>query len=481
MVGGVGVLFATSRMRLSLKLLSIWIVSSLLVSVQAFSFLGLHASLGKSIASVVETRLSASPPEPSSPPEPTAKDDSKPPSKLAGVRMELKLHTAIDDILAEDWNVCAKAVPANNETAASPFLEHAWMHALEESNCASTSTGWVPQHLSIHWNGKCRGYVPLYIKGHSMGEFIFDNTWAEAAYQNNIDYYPKLLVAVPFTPATGSRILWHPDVYATYSESEVAELRVCVGAFLIQLAEASELSSVHCNFLTDQEATDMSHASSLGDKGVDKNSAQLSLDNIFGGPPVKDDYLRRTSLQYHWSNSNPNNDSKPFESFDDYLGCFKSKRRINIRRERRKVLKDEKIRIQAVTGREILKYEGLVLRMFEIYLSTIEKMYYGRQYLTFDFFERLAKSDFIDNLCFMCARYESSGEELKANDVFAGTFNVVKDGIFYGRYWGCLEGAEVKNLHFEVCYWSAIDYCIEHGFKRMEPGAGGGDYKWARG
>lgn len=117
--------------------------------------------------------------------------------------------------------------------------------------------------------------------------------------------------------------------------------------------------------------------------------------------------------------------------------------------------------------------------MFEVYLSTIRKMtIFGRQYLSLEFFQRLAKSDFIDNMLFLCARDQSSGKDFRVEDVIAGTFNVVKDGVFYGRYWGCLPNKsgerEVKDLHFETCYWSAIEYCIQHGLKRMEPGAGGG-------
>jgi predicted N-acyltransferase len=156
------------------------------------------------------------------------------------------------------------------------------------------------------------------------------------------------------------------------------------------------------------------------------------------------------------------------------LDCFKSKRRITIRRERKRVQQDEGIRVDAVMGEQILKHKGLVKRMFEIYLSTVEKMYFGRQYLTLEFFELLCESSFIKNLCFMCARLNSTGKDLKAKDVFAGTINIVKDGVFYGRYWGCLAGKEAKNLHFEVCYWKAIEYCIQNGLKRMEPGAGGG-------
>jgi predicted N-acyltransferase len=347
--------------------------------------------------------------------------------RLKDIRMEFKLHTSIDSIAAEDWDACVNAPPAK-DASSSPFLEHSWLHTLEASKCASPQTGWVPQHLSISWNGQTFGYVPLYIKGNSLGEFIFDQEWAQAAYQNNIDYYPKLLVGVPFTPVTGSRILWHRDMYQHYNKQELAELRAQVGTFLKQSTVANELSSVHWNFVTDQEATDLSRSSLLGGAVVDDNTDnggnKKTLFNIFGRrSPTKDGYMRRTSLQYHWLNRNPNNNYEPYGTFDDYLQCFKSKRRINIRRERRMVCQDADIIIQAVTGREILQYDGLVERMFEIYLSTIDKMYYGRQYLTLEFFEKLAKTSFIDNLCFMCARYKSTGEELRAQDVFAGTFS----------------------------------------------------------
>lgn len=356
------------------------------------------------------------------------------------IRMQFKLHTSIAQIPAEDWDACVHAPPSKNSTS-SPFLEHSWLHTLEASKCASPKTGWVPQHLSISWNGKCYGYVPLYIKGHSLGEFIFDQEWAEAAYQNNINYYPKLLIGVPFTPVTGSRILWHANMYQHYNTAELAELRAQVGTFLKQSTVANQLSSVHWNFVTDQEATDLSRSSLLGGVVVDNENNDNDvthakdkkiLFNIFGRiSPAKDDYMRRTSLQYHWLNRNPNNNYKPFETFDDYLQCFKSKRRITIKRERRMVWEDADIMVQAVTGREILQYEGLTERIFEIYLSTIEKMVpYGRQYLTLDFFQKLVQTSFIDNLCFMCARYKSTGEVLRAQDVFAGTFSKLElDGV----------------------------------------------------
>jgi len=398
---------------------------------------------------------------------------------LFSKKITFGLQPSITNIPAEDWNSCLL-------DDSSPFLEHAWLSSLEESGCASPATGWAPQHVSIQIDGATRGYVPLYIKSHSMGEFIFDNSWAEAAYQTGITYYPKLLVAVPFTPATGQRILLHPDVWKNFDDKEIGQVRKAVATFLIQLAESNELSSVHFNFLTESEATDLSGSlpvlKSLDDDGdpMQDDEQQQSFSN-----KVKDmlnrismskdsDYLRRTSLQYHWTNANSNTDGQPYTSFEEYLGCFKSKRRITIKRERRVVLEEEAIRIDSVMGTDILKYDGLLERMFEIYLSTVDKMIWGRQYLTLEFFQILAKSDFLHNLCFLCARPQSSGEELRAEDVFAGTFNIVKNGVFYGRYWGCLPGREIKNLHFETCYWSAIDFCIKNGIRRMEPGAGGG-------
>ena len=391
-------------------------------------------------------------------------------------KISFELRPSIGSIPAEDWNSCL-------QEESSPFLEHSWLLCLEESGCASPETGWAPQHVVIRIDGVIQGYVPLYIKGHSMGEFIFDNSWADVAYQSGITYYPKLLVAVPFTPATGHRILLNRHVWESFPEKEIGQIRKAVATFLVQVAESNQLSSVHFNFLTELEATALSGSlpvlnSLEGDTKVNEEQQRFSSQvkemlnriNVSKG----NNYLRRTSIQYHWINENSNNGGKPYTSFDEYLLCFKSKRRITIRRERRAVLEEQDIRIDSVRGTDILKYDGLVERMFEIYLSTVDKMVWGRQYLTLDFFQRLAKSDFVRNLCFLCARPRSSGEQLRAEDVFAGTFNIVKNGVFYGRYWGCLPGRQIKNLHFETCYWSAIEFCINNNIRRMEPGAGGG-------
>ena len=393
---------------------------------------------------------------------------------ISARNIEFQIHPSIQDISADAWDKCL-----TEDESSSPFLQHSWLRCMEESKCASAVTGWAPQHMSIRIDGKQWGFVPLYLKGHSMGEFIFDNSWADAAHQFGIKYYPKLLVGVPFTPATGQRILFHPYLRASSSMVEMAELRLQVAKFLRQVAASNGISSIHFNFLTEQEATDLAGPLPVAGVEVGLQNQVKELFKRLTTRNDKEEYLRRTSLQYHWKNENPKNENKPYLSFDDYLGAFKSKRRITIRRERKKVLEDENIRIDAIVGKDILKYDGLLDRMFEIYVSTIDKMFWGRQYLTKEFFQLLGKSDFIDNLCFMCARRSSVGEEFRADDVFAGTFNIIKNGVFYGRYWGCLK--EVKNLHFETCYWSAIDFCITNGLQRMEPGAGGGDYKWARG
>lgn len=274
----------------------------------------------------------------------------------------------------------------------------------------------------------------------------------------------------------GNRILINPRIRENSTPQTINELRRLIGDFLRQIAVSNNLSSVNFNFMKDEEATSLSTELKHPKVTVKNEGSKEKLNEN------SNKYLRRTSIQYHWLNQNPKNKNEPFQSFDEYLECFKSKRRIAIRRERRRVLHDEQIRIDAIVGTDILKHHGLIERMFAIYKATVDKMYYGRQYLTLEFFKMLSKSDFCNNLCFICARNASTcSTTFKAEDVFAGTFNIVKDGVFYGRYWGVLPGQEINSLHFEVCYWSAIEYCIKNGLKRMEPGAGGGEYKWARG
>jgi hypothetical protein len=305
----------------------------------------------------------------------------------------------------------------------SPFLEWDFLAALEESGAVSPRTGWRPQHLTL-WDGdRLAGACPLYLKRHSLGEFVFDQGWAAAAARAGLEYYPKLLVAVPFTPVAGARLLAAGPERAAVVDALAAALEaVCV---------REELSSVHVNFCLPDEVV------ALAARG----------------------WLRRTGFQYHWTNAG-------YRSFDDYLGGLRSKRRNQIRRERRE-LEAQGVEIVALAGADIP--DALFPRMFELYRCTVDRLPWGQRYLNPRFFE-LARERLHERLCFIVAR--------RAGEVVAGTFNVQKGDTLYGRYWGAAQ--PLRHLHFNVCYYAAIEHCIRHGLVRFEPGAGG-DFKQLRG
>lgn len=306
----------------------------------------------------------------------------------------------------------------------SPFLEWDWLACLEEAGCVTPEKGWAPHHLAVEREGKLIAACPLYLKGHSEGEFVFDHEWAYAAQNAGIDYYPKLLVAVPFTPANGIRFLTAPG------EPREELIRI-MGEVLKQICRENGLSSVHVNFCREDEVRALE---SLG-------------------------FLERLGMQYHWENHG-------YGEFEDYLGAFRSKRRTKIRRERREMA-DQGIVIRVLSDGEIP--DAMVPILYKLYQKHVDSRYWGRRYLNLRFFELLAER-YRRNLCFVVA--ESQGE------VIAGTFNVQKEGVFYGRYWGAFR--EVPFLHFNVCYYAAIEHCIDNGLARMEPGAGG-DFKQLRG
>jgi predicted N-acyltransferase len=306
----------------------------------------------------------------------------------------------------------------------SPFLEWDWVTALEDSGAAAAATGWLPRHLTLWDDDRLIGACPLYVKGHSLGEFVFDQSWASAAARARIEYYPKLLVAVPFTPVTGTRFLAAADVAAP---GVVATLAAALEA----MCGENGLSSVHVNFCLPEETE------ALAARG----------------------WLRRAAWQYHWTNTG-------FGSFDDYLESLRSKRRNQVRRERR-ALGEDAVEITAYTGDEIP--DALFPRMFVLYRSTIDRLPWGQQYLEEGFFD-LAAERLRRRLCFIVARQHGQ--------VIAGTFNVRKGDVLYGRYWGA--DRELRHLHFNVCYYAAIEYCIAHGLRRFEPGAGG-EFKLLRG
>jgi hypothetical protein len=333
------------------------------------------------------------------------------------VKPEVKLIHAISEVDRGDWDALVGS-------EGSPFLEWDWLAALEEAGCVSPRSGWGPHHVTVRDEGRLLAAAPMYVKGHSQGEFVFDHSWAEAAHSAGISYYPKLLAAVPFTPATGRRLLTHPDL------PRAPLLEILAGA-LAEICRANEISSLHVNFCDADEVEPLRNAG----------------------------FLHRQGVQYHWLNRN-------YARFEDYLGDLRSKRRNQIRRERRDI---------AASGIEVSVHEGETIAdglfepMFRIYRSTIEKMHWGHQYLNQTFFD-LLRQRWKRNLCFIVARQEG--------EIVAGTVNVQKAGAFYGRYWGAFR--EIRNLHFEVCYYAGIEHCIDRGLQRFEPGAGG-EFKYWRG
>ncbi|MFZ1889116.1 MAG: GNAT family N-acetyltransferase [Candidatus Binataceae bacterium] len=333
--------------------------------------------------------------------------------------LELKVVEGIEKIPRAEWD----AILSPDD---SPFLEWDWMAAMERSGSATRKSGWAPYHIVMRERGAGRiaAACPLYLKSHSMGEFVFDHGWADAAARAGIDYYPKLVVGVPFTPHTGRRLLTAPGT------DRAVMTRVMAGA-LATLCDENKLSSVHVNFCADDEASSLAQAG----------------------------FLERWGYQYHWRNSG-------FKTFDDYLARLKHKRRSAVRHERAAVA-DAGIKVRVHHGDEIP--DALFPVMYQVYLSTIEKLYWGRQYLTEEFFGLLRKN-FKRNLSFIAA-YDGA-------EIVAGAICLEKAGVLYGRYWGCFR--DVRFLHFEVCYYAGIEYAIARGLTRFEPGAGG-EYKWLRG
>ncbi len=329
---------------------------------------------------------------------------------------DFELLDGVGEVPREEWNTLVGD--------GSPFLEWDWLASLEEAGVVGGHTGWQARPLVARDAGRVVAACPLYIKGNSEGGFVFDWGWADAAYRADIEYYPKLLVGVPFTPVTGSRFLVAPG-------RDRAEWIRRLGGGLREICLQNELSSVHVNFCQPDEIEP------LREIGFDL----------------------RVGIQYHWINHG-------WTTFDDYLGAFRSKRRNQIRRERR-ALETQGVEIDARVGDQIP--DAMFHSMFAFYMATLEKKVYGRQYLNERFFE-LVRSRFRERLCFIVAR--QGGEPV------AGTFNVQKGDVLYGRYWGALR--ELRYLHFNVCYYAAVEHAVNAGLQRFEPGAGG-DYKQMRG
>jgi predicted N-acyltransferase len=320
----------------------------------------------------------------------------------------------IDAVPAAEWDACAGAD--------NPFLRHAFLKALEDSGSVGRKTGWLPQHLVLNdETGVLQAAVPMYVKGHSQGEYIFDHGWADAYERAGGQYYPKLQVAVPFTPVPGQRLLVRDGD---------ADVRAALIGALRSVAEQSKLSSLHVTFCTEAEAA------AMGEAG----------------------FLHRIGVQYHFENPG-------YQSFDDFLGALASRKRKAIRKERA-AIEEYGLTIQALSGADITPRHWDAF--FAFYMDTGGRKW-GRPYLTRKFFDLIGAS-MPENVVLMFA--EKDGEPV------AGALNLKGTDCLYGRNWGCLDA--FKFLHFELCYYQAIDYAIAHKLARVEAGAQG-EHKIQRG
>ena len=325
--------------------------------------------------------------------------------------LTLKLHNRIGDIGESAWN--------GLRDDDNPFTSFAYLDALEATGCVDQASGWQPVHLSLSDEaGVIRGVMPLYVKYHSMGEYVFDQSWARAYEQAGGDYYPKLQGAVPFTPVTGSRLI-SPD----------PEVRQALAQAAMSLCETNKLSSLHITFPREDEWRMM------GEMGM----------------------LQRQDQQFWWDNSG-------YSSFDDFLAQLSSNRRKVIRRERRDV--QERLDLRWHVGDEIT--ETHLGQMYAFIESTYDRKW-GAPYLTREFFSQI-RVTMRDQLALVFA-YDG-------DEAVAGAINFIGGDTLYGRQWGTL--IDVPFLHFEVCYYQAIDFAIARGLKRVEAGTQG-EHKLSRG
>lgn len=331
--------------------------------------------------------------------------------------LQLRILPSVADVPAAQWDALL-------DGRATPFQRWDWLDALERNGCASPAQGWHPRHLTL-WRGeRVVAAAPAYRRDDSSGEFVFDHGWAQAARQAGIRYYPRLVLAVPFTPCTGPRAL------VAEGEDRDAVLAALWHA-AVALAREERCSSVHVLFPDERDRASLERAG----------------------------WALRRGVQFHWDNDG-------YRSYDEFLARFDSKRRHQLRRERRAV-SERGITLHTREG-DALSREDLGL-LWSLYTSTADKFVWGRRYLNEAFFEDIL-GRFRAHLSLVEARHEGR--------VVAGALNVVSPTHLYGRYWGCFE--EHPFLHFAVCYYHSLEECIGRGIRRFEGGAGG-EHKLSRG
>ncbi|MBI1774609.1 MAG: N-acetyltransferase [Proteobacteria bacterium] len=323
--------------------------------------------------------------------------------------LTVKVVPGIAEIDPAAWDECAGAD--------NPFLSHGFLDALEASGSVAATTGWLPQHLVVEdEQARMLGAAPLYLKSHSYGEYVFDHAWAEAYQRAGGRYYPKLQMAVPFTPVAGPRLLVRPGAERDQVERALIEAAE-------ELARRRRASSVHTTFPEEEQWR------RLGAAG----------------------WLQRIGYQFHWENHG-------YSSFDDFLGALSSRKRKSIRKERREAVAGG-IAIKTLTGSQLEPRHWDAFYGF--YTDTTDRKW-GHAYLTRSFFQLLGER-MADRVVLVLA--ESGGRFV------AGALNLRSADTLYGRNWGC--NGEYRFLHFEACYYRAIDFAIEHGMKRVEAGAQG--------
>ena len=333
--------------------------------------------------------------------------------------LELRVVPRIADVPKESWDALLRE-------GSSPFVEHTWLACLEEAKCVGEASGWIPRHLALYDGNDLIAAAPAYAKINSEGEFVFDWSWADLANRMGIAYYPKLVLAVPFTPANGDRVLVHP------SRDRVETITVFAHA-LRSLVKELQLSSAHVLFPLEAEAR------AWGEAG----------------------FAIRHGVQYHWSNTEPK-----LGTYEAFLATLPTKKRTQIRRERKQPAMDG-VEIRTLGPEEYTR--GMADAMYALYTTTVDKYFHGRRYMKKRFFELLVER-YRDRLAWVVAR--------KDGEIVASAFNVKKDGIIYGRYWGT--HVDMPFLHFNVCYYHGVDQAIREGCATFNPGAGG-EHKKVRG
>lgn len=324
--------------------------------------------------------------------------------------IEIQVVDSIEDVPADAWNALA---------GSNPFVQHAYLSAMHVSGCASKRSGWQPLYLLMRRQDALIGAMPLYLKSHSRGEYVFDHSWADAFQRHGLRYYPKLLSAVPFTPVTGPRLL-----------AKTHEDRVLLARGAIQYARQIDVSSLHVLFPQEEDLAAMSDAG----------------------------YMQREGVQFHWTNDG-------YADFDAFLASMNQQKRKKVKQDRRHVA-EAGVTFRWLRGLEI--DEDALDFFYSCYENTY-KEHWNPPYLTREFFGLIHQA-MPDTMLLVLA--ESDGERL------ACALNIINDGVMYGRYWGTREF--VSGLHFETCYMQGIEYCIVNGLDAFEGGAQG-VHKMSRG